>query len=698
MASGNIYQSAMRMIAKVFDWGQLSQQETLSDFVTNTFDFGVVALQLGEFAITLGSGNTISTPTVSVGSGIAYDVDSQNIYISTSDTVSYDASNPSTQTDDGLGNLILTPLSTGHLNVPVSTGNNYIWIDYLATIDPSVYTLNKITRAKIFYKQTDGYKITVTTTLTPPTASSLYLGSVLGVSGAVQAGNISQSGRTYFQITASVAPIQTAQLNKSDATALYSPGTTYFTGVGTHIKAVGTGTVNAQNPHGTSLADLGISTYETVIGHRQLEHGNGIIAGTNGDPFPATSAMGSSVTVQNPGNDSITIYALQAEEFAIINGIAYTVYDIFGAVPQNATINFPVTVGASGTYKVYWDTVIRAFGITTGDISADITKLWLSSVTWTLGAYNVYDTTSGASFWITSVTDSTHLVVSSTTGVTAGDSITQGVTTTTVSSVTDSTHLVVVSTTGLIVGNHNSLSSLVDKRIIGSTLEKFQRWHTTSRQPAPIAGQFGFNLTTNLFEYWDGLAWQQPVNSSTNSTVPTGAMLDFAGVTAPSGFLGCDGSAVSRTTYAALFSVLGTTWGSGDGSTTFNIPDFRRRVSIGSGGSGTGVIGSVVGDTGGTETHTLTAAQLPTSIPVTDPGHTHGVTDPGHDHPNGRTNGGGQTGGGASGYPQPQATSTGSSATGVTVNSNSTGITVGGSGDAHNIMQPSAVVLKIIKF
>ena len=68
------------------------------------------------------------------------------------------------------------------------------------------------------------------------------------------------------------------------------------------------------------------------------------------------------------------------------------------------------------------------------------------------------------------------------------------------------------------------------------------------------------------------------------NSVPTGAINMFVNVTtAPNGWLFCDGAAVSRVTYSALFSVIGTTYGSGDGSTTFNIPDFRDRVGIGSG-------------------------------------------------------------------------------------------------------------------
>lgn len=64
-------------------------------------------------------------------------------------------------------------------------------------------------------------------------------------------------------------------------------------------------------------------------------------------------------------------------------------------------------------------------------------------------------------------------------------------------------------------------------------------------------------------------SWQ----SAASSTVPSGAIFPYAGTTAPSGYLSCDGSAVSRTTYSALFTAISTTYGAGDGSTTFNLPN-----------------------------------------------------------------------------------------------------------------------------
>ncbi len=88
--------------------------------------------------------------------------------------------------------------------------------------------------------------------------------------------------------------------------------------------------------------------------------------------------------------------------------------------------------------------------------------------------------------------------------------------------------------------------------------------------------------------------------------VPSGSMTAYAGATIPAGFLLCDGSAVSRTTYNALFTAIGVIWGAGDGINTFNLPNMARRVPMGSGGTGTAVIGNVVGSIGGLESVVIT--------------------------------------------------------------------------------------------
>ncbi len=97
-----------------------------------------------------------------------------------------------------------------------------------------------------------------------------------------------------------------------------------------------------------------------------------------------------------------------------------------------------------------------------------------------------------------------------------------------------------------------------------------------------------------------------------------GIVMPFAGSTAPQGWMLCDGAAVSRTTYAALFAVIGTIYGAGDGETTFNIPNLAGRVVIGSSQS------HALGTTGGSETVTLTSDQLPA--------HVHEVPQHGHEN------------------------------------------------------------------
>lgn len=179
--------------------------------------------------------------------------------------------------------------------------------------------------------------------------------------------------------------------------------------------------------------------------------------------------------------------------------------------------------------------------------------------------------------------------------------------------------------------------------------------------------------------------------SQGGAVIVPGSIMDWAGTIVPEGYLACDGSAISRINYPQLFSVLGTTWGPGDGSTTFNLPDFRGRVLIGANGS------YPVGGTGGSPTVTLSVANLPAhNHAVTDPGHTHTITDPGHSHTVPASSSAGSAGALTG---TALAGSTGTATTGITVNSATTGITTQntGSGTAVNILPPYAVVMRIIK-
>ena len=75
--------------------------------------------------------------------------------------------------------------------------------------------------------------------------------------------------------------------------------------------------------------------------------------------------------------------------------------------------------------------------------------------------------------------------------------------------------------------------------------------------------------------------------SGAGESILKGSIVAYAGTSTPSGYLACDGAAVSRSTYADLFAAIGTTWGTGNGSSTFNVPDLRAMFLRGTGTHGT---------------------------------------------------------------------------------------------------------------
>jgi microcystin-dependent protein len=186
--------------------------------------------------------------------------------------------------------------------------------------------------------------------------------------------------------------------------------------------------------------------------------------------------------------------------------------------------------------------------------------------------------------------------------------------------------------------------------------------------------------------------------------MPVGALIPYAGTTSPDTnlYLLCDGAAVSRTTYATLFAVIGTSFGVGDGSTTFNVPDLRGRIPMGLDNLGgtpanrvTDANADALGGTVGAQDHTLTEAELP-SHSHSQTSHTHSVDPPSTSVSFNQTirRTGGYGLGGASTAdafgPYSGTTLTGT----VNVSSFTSGFGGGGStggagsGNAHSILQP----------
>jgi len=118
-------------------------------------------------------------------------------------------------------------------------------------------------------------------------------------------------------------------------------------------------------------------------------------------------------------------------------------------------------------------------------------------------------------------------------------------------------------------------------RELMAQLKDFQAGNHASNQLAAAGGGTGLSSsgTSGNVLTSNGTGWV----SSTPTYVPTGGMMMWGTASAPTGYLLCNGSAVSRSTYSALFAVIGTAFGSGDGSTTFNLPDFRDRFPVGAG-------------------------------------------------------------------------------------------------------------------
>jgi microcystin-dependent protein len=146
------------------------------------------------------------------------------------------------------------------------------------------------------------------------------------------------------------------------------------------------------------------------------------------------------------------------------------------------------------------------------------------------------------------------------------------------------------------------------------------------------ADEAAFKALVNA-EAGTDFATPSALNSGLLRAMPVGGVLPYAGASAPSGWLLCFGQAISRTTYASLFAAIGTTYGSGDGSMTFNVPDLRGRAVAGQDDMGgtsadrltSPVDGDTLGAAGGAESVTMARSNLPNATVYTtvDGSHAH---------------------------------------------------------------------------
>lgn len=231
----------------------------------------------------------------------------------------------------------------------------------------------------------------------------------------------------------------------------------------------------------------------------------------------------------------------------------------------------------------------------------------------------------------------------------------------------------------------------------------------------PLRAQSGIDLQSGvliqgtpyaaLYNNSDAVFYLFGVGS--NPGIPLGSSIDYWGGSAPSSsFALAYGQAISRTTYSALFSLFSTAYGTGDGSTTFNLPDLRGRVVAGKddmGGSAAsrltstyfGGLATNLGAAGGSESHTLTTAQLASHS------HANTLNDTGHFHDTFGSNqaraASGSIPGGAVVFPQLNNSDDGTmftdaKTTGISINN-----VTAGSGAAHNNTQPTIIANKLLR-
>lgn len=237
-----------------------------------------------------------------------------------------------------------------------------------------------------------------------------------------------------------------------------------------------------------------------------------------------------------------------------------------------------------------------------------------------------------------------------------------------------------------VISNDTAANVRID---LNEALEAIRSSNLSPTEPANVfAGMFWFDTTNNELKFRneanDGWIVMGKFSGNSNtSDTPSGAILQFAGSSAPANWLLCNGALVSRTTYANLFTAIGTTYGAGDGSTTFKLPDLRGRVPIGA-GQGSGLTNRTLASSSGAETHTLSTSEIPShshngKVYVGASGSISPVTDNIGNHIWHENSG------------HTSSSSTSFDLTGVMRSYNT------GGGGSHNNMQPYLVVNHIIK-
>lgn len=520
-----IWQEDQPVLASDLSLAQSSKEDAIKDRQQDTFVYGVLN-NSQFFAEAIPLQVTVNTLpySASIATGIAYDPVGERILLNS--TFTYNATNATATTDNGISGTTLTPQSTGSLLVPLTAGQvNYVYISYLQTTDPTVFTLKEGTNERLFTKATDGYRVDVVTDPGPavgnpdlfkPNANAVFLGAVdTSQVLTIAARHIYNLKQNNLQ---EVVPDPSSTLNALSLPYAIAQRVSHSD----HIKAVGTGTVTPVNPHGLSINDItGILSGETIGLHETFFHESGI----SGNQTSVTSGFYGSV-VDNAGapiaptfaRDNFLIKKLITTEAVLVNGTVVFNSDF----PQDFLFYFVDTAGNfldNGFYTIYLD------------ISSKSLKLAANGSPTNTG-YRVKGVTSGT------FTNLNVLPIATVTANLNNFLLWE----------------VQWDSTGFGLGNDNFLT-VTDKRFFGTIgSQSFRRDSLTDT----VTIGHNLNITGN------------------NNIVPAGVVLPFAGpkTSAPSFYLYCDGALYDKNIFPGLFAAVGYRWG-GDGIQFFRVPDGR---------------------------------------------------------------------------------------------------------------------------
>ena len=513
-----------------------------------------------------------------------------------------------TESTDGLGGWTATPQTTGTRNIPLVNGSlNYVWCSYLQCTDVTVTSLHEVTSAILYPSATDGYEIIVNQSSTAPGGDARWIR--LGIVDLTSSpGSVTQPLINQASVVIAGTQPQRVNFTYNPATlaplSIPTPGTSVS--LETMLNAKGTGVVTVTNIFGLSLADIGFTEDVNLINHEHYHHSSGLVvpstASTTSALYPQIQAGGFGGSTYTLGMKQLSTSGAFPEQLLVgglvaKSGVGTPVYPAAPSpVAPNISTGDPyVGFSASdstGTWSIYvyingtQPTAAKTLAYSpSADTFLVCTVSWNGSVLsaladlrvfGTVGTINIQKGAVGTSeLATTAVTPGTYGTNTQTSQVTVGI---DGRVTSAANVVISGVPAATVPAAGIIPGTIVSGVNIPAAGVIAGTLgsgviaQNANSLNTTSAGNPVVVSTAAPPSAAQILTASSATAavWSSPA-----SQIPVGTTVMYAGNVAPAGWLICDGSLVSNSTYSALYAALnnGSMWG--QSGANFNLPDFR---------------------------------------------------------------------------------------------------------------------------